>query len=50
MGKRKQTTEQRQKQVISRLTNENARPRIDLKNSNEKIIILEEKLKKASNN
>ena len=41
------TNEQRQKQVISRLTNDNARLRIDLKNSNEKIIILEEKLEKA---
>ena len=47
MGKRKQTTEQRQKQVISRLTNDNARLRMDLKKNNEKIILLEEKLEKA---
>lgn len=47
MGKRKQTIEQRQKQVISRLTNENAKLRIELEKSNEKIIFLEEKLEKA---
>ena len=47
MSKGKITTEQRQKQVISRLINDNARLRIDLKNSNEKIIFLEEKLEKA---
>ena len=47
MTKRKQTIEQRQKQVISKLKNENAELRIKLKKSNAKITILEEKLEKA---
>lgn len=48
------TTEQRQRQIISRLTNENAKLRSDLKNAiveikkrDEKIAVLEEKLEKA---
>lgn len=45
------TTEQRQKQVISRLINENAKLRLkykeDITECNEKIAILEEKLEKA---
>jgi hypothetical protein len=48
------TTEQRQKQVISRLTNENAKLRADFKNAiaeikkrDEKITALEEKLEKS---
>jgi len=47
MGKRKQTIEQRQKQVISRLKNENAFLRIELKKRDTQIADLTEKLEKA---
>lgn len=47
MGKRKQTIEQRQNQVISRLKNENAFLRAELKKRDERIVFLEEKLEKA---
>jgi len=53
-GKRPQTNEQRQKQVISRLKNENAKLRADLqgalleiKRRDKKITVLEEKLEKT---
>ncbi len=41
------TTEQRQNQVISRLKSDNASLRLELKERDEKIVILEEKLEKA---
>ena len=44
---KKQTIEQRLRQANSRLKNENARLRIELKKSKERIIVLEEKLEKA---
>lgn len=47
MGKGIITTEQRLKQVNSRLKNENAGLRIELKRRDERIAILEEKLEKA---
>ena len=47
MSKRKQTKEQRQKQVISRLTNENAFLRVEIKKRDKRIDVLEEKLEKA---
>lgn len=47
MSRGKQTIEQRQKQVISRLKNENAFLRAELKKRGERIALLEEKLEKA---
>jgi len=47
MSKGIMTTEQRQKQVISRLKNENAFLRLELKKRDEEIVVLKEKLEKA---
>lgn len=47
MGKRTQTIEQRQNQVISRLKTENAFLRAELKKRDERIALLGEKLEKA---